>query len=205
MLSAPDPKLSQRQVCDQYDQLRTSIVDRLFTGMQRTVVSCAKCSYQSLTYNPFMTISLACKTSIDSAIREHLSEVKTDGQYKCDKCKRESKARVSHEFVRLPPFLLLHVKRFDDLLTKIDSKILYPSQMDLRQHIQPDTDLSLLGSTNYELIGLTVHQGTINAGHYIAYVKRENTWYQFNDERYRIESEREALSQQAYLLFYRQI
>lgn len=127
VFSAPDPKLSQRQVCEQYDQLRTSIVDRLFTGMQRTAVSCAKCSYQSLTYNPFMTISLACKTSVDSAIREHLSEVKTDGQYKCDKCKRESKARVSHEFVRLPPFLLLHVKRFDDLLTKINSKIMYPS------------------------------------------------------------------------------
>ena len=32
--------------------------------------------------------------------------------------------------------------------------------------------MSLLGHTEYDLIALTVHHGTINAGHYIAYVKR---------------------------------
>lgn len=67
-------------------------------------------------------------------------------------------------------------------------------------------DAKLLGNTKYELLGLTVHQGTINAGHYIAFVKRQDgKWYCFNDERIMVESESSALAQQAYLLFYKQL
>ena len=36
-------------------------------------------------------------------------------------------------------------------------------------------------STNYELIGLTVHIGTLEMGHYVAYSKRYGRWYLFND------------------------
>jgi ubiquitin C-terminal hydrolase len=49
-----------------------------------------------------------------------------------------------------------------------------------------------------------VHHGTINQGHYIAYVNREGTWYNFNDEYFSIVTEKEALSQEAYLMFYKQ-
>ena len=34
----------------------------------------------------------------------------------------------------------------------------------------------------YELFALTVHIGTLDMGHYIAYTKRYGKWFLFNDE-----------------------
>ena len=68
----------------------------------------------------------------------------------------------------------------------------------------PDADPDTLGVTDYSLFALTVHQGTINNGHYVAYAKRYNKWHNFNDEYYEAVSERVALGQEAYLLFYKQ-
>lgn len=99
---------------------------------------------------------------------------------------------MSHEFVRLPRYLLLHIKRFDDQFSKINNRISYPALLDIKTE---GGDKQLLGNTRYALMGLTVHQGTINAGHYIAYVKRRDKWYCFNDERILVESERSALGQ----------
>ncbi len=39
-------------------------------------------------------------------------------------------------------------------------------------------------TTKYELFGLTVHMGTLDMGHYIAFTKREGKWFLFNDENY---------------------
>ena len=79
-----------------------------------------------------MTMSLQYKTSLEEAIKEHLSEVKIDGNYKCEKCMKESKAKVSHEFVRLPKYLMFHIKRFDSIFNKIKSNMHYAANIDLK-------------------------------------------------------------------------
>ena len=38
------------------------------------------------------------------------------------------------------------------------------------------------GSLNYELFSLSVHMGTVQSGHYVAFAKRYGKWYLFNDE-----------------------
>ena len=38
------------------------------------------------------------------------------------------------------------------------------------------------GHLLYELFGLTVHIGTLDMGHYVAYSKRYGNWYLFDDE-----------------------
>ena len=78
-----------------------------------------------------MTVSLQYKSSLESAIYESLSECKTDGNYKCDKCHRESKAMISHDFVKLPHYLVFHVKRFDSIFNKIKSNMSYPAKLNL--------------------------------------------------------------------------
>ena len=57
--------------------------------------------------------------------------------------------------------------------------------------------------TQYELFAIIVHIGTLDMGHYIAYTKRYGKWYLFNDEEFEIVKESDALSQEAYILFYR--
>ncbi|MCQ2817555.1 MAG: hypothetical protein MJ252_09855 [archaeon] len=43
----------------------------------------------------------------------------------------------------------------------------------------------------------------MDSGHYYSYVKRGNNWYQCNDASVSSISERNALSENAYLLFFR--
>ena len=63
-----------------------------------------------------------------------------------------------------------------------------------------------VADTQYELFALTVHKGTLEGGHYIAYTKRTGgKWYLFNDETYELAKEADVLAQEAYLLFYRKV
>lgn len=78
-----------------------------------------------------MTMSLQYKSTLEKAIRDHLSEETIDGLYKCEKCKRESKAKVKYEFVKLPKYLILHIKRFDSMFNKIKSNLEYNKYLDL--------------------------------------------------------------------------
>jgi ubiquitin C-terminal hydrolase len=47
--------------------------------------------------------------------------------------------------------------------------------------------------------------GSLDMGHYIAYTKRHGKWYIFNDEDFDQVKEADALSQEAYLLFYKKV
>ncbi len=79
-----------------------------------------------------MTMSLQYKSTLESAIKENLMEVSVDGNYKCEKCLKVSKAKVSHDFVRLPKYFLFHIKRFDSIFNKIKSNMNYPALLDLK-------------------------------------------------------------------------
>lgn len=48
--------------------------------------------------------------------------------------------------------------------------------------------------TQYELFALTVHIGSLDKGHYVAYTKRNRKWYLFNDEDYEPVKELDALN-----------
>ena len=67
----------------------------------------------------------------------------------------------------------------------------------------PD-QLDRLEDEHYDLYGVCVHSGySTNSGHYFSYCKGEDQrWYECNDSLIGQASENEALSQEAYLLFY---
>lgn len=47
--------------------------------------------------------------------------------------------------------------------------------------------------TQFELFAIIVHVGTLEQGHYLAYTKRNQKWYLFNDEEFYVVKESEAL------------
>jgi len=65
-----DPKKSVKQICQEYYSLNPSIIDQTFSGIQKTIVTCNKCSYASVTFNPFMTQSLSCKSSLLKSLHD---------------------------------------------------------------------------------------------------------------------------------------
>jgi len=68
-----------------------------------------------------MTISLQYKSSLERCMYDYLSEEVIDGSYTCEKCKRNSNAKVRHELVKLPKIIIFHIKRFDSIFNKIKS------------------------------------------------------------------------------------
>lgn len=60
-------------------------------------------------------------------------------------------------------------------------------------------------STHYSLFAVIQHIGTLNFGHYTAYIKMlDSQWYKADDSTVTKVREKEALNQEAYILFYEQ-
>jgi ubiquitin carboxyl-terminal hydrolase 16/45 len=59
----------------------------------------------------------------------------------------------------------------------------------------------------YRLYGLSVHQGGIGGGHYIArvYAHTQRRWYHYSDSSGREVSLNEVLGSEAYVLFYERV
>jgi ubiquitin C-terminal hydrolase len=102
--------------------------------MQKTVVTCGKCNNKSITYNPFMTLSLAFESSIDKCITHFLKEDTLDSkdQYKCEKCNQNSKAKIKTELSKLPNILVFHLKRFTfPSMKKLKGIVRYNATIDM--------------------------------------------------------------------------
>jgi ubiquitin C-terminal hydrolase len=60
----------------------------------------------------------------------------------------------------------------------------FPMTFDADQYCVEAPLRDNLGDTRYDLYAVIVHQGRSDSGHYVAFVKRESQWYNFNDEYY---------------------
>lgn len=118
-------------VCREYYQANPSIISKLFSGIIQTVVTCGKCNYESLTCNPLITMSISPASELEACIQNHLASDKIDGTYTCERCKRESKAKVSSNLIKLPRYLVFHIKRFDASFKKISKTVRYPAKLDM--------------------------------------------------------------------------
>ena len=118
----------------EYDRSHPSIIDRLFSGMQKTIVTCGKCYKDSTTYNPFMTLSLPYENAIEKSLENFLKEesLSSTDKYKCEKCGKASSATIKTELCRLPEVLVFHLKRFTfPSMKKIKGKSKYYSYIDM--------------------------------------------------------------------------
>eukprot|EP00347_Sterkiella_histriomuscorum_P013357 403365027 len=170
-----DQSKSLDQILREYYRAHPSIVDRLFSGMQKTVVTCGKCQNQSNTYNPYMALSVQFEQNLQQSIQSFLKEDMLDNSDTFPKMK------------------------------KIKGMCQYPEHITMKE---PNLRSNSPGATEnvpYELFGLTIHIGSLEMGHYVAYSKRQGQWYKFNDEDVREVSQKEAFSQEAYLLFYQRV
>ncbi|KAF9113716.1 hypothetical protein BGX27_000930 [Mortierella sp. AM989] len=148
-----------------------------------------------------------------------------DNKYKCSSCDKHVDAIKRACIKELPQNLILHLKRFDyDMDTmrriKINDRFEFPTRLDMEPYtldyltrkeqaqeaaaVSPTTHLAG-GQENsatfqYNLVGVLVHTGTADSGHYYSYIKDRNIasmsgspsqftngdnshWYLFNDSK----------------------
>lgn len=139
--------------------------------------------------------------SLLAALQSFTNPEVLEGQnrYNCEKCGLS----VAHkQFVvdRPPAVLVLHLKRFE--ITMRGAR-----KLNTHVHVEEYLDLTpySLRPARYRLTAIIEHQGGLDAGHYVCYVRLGEQWYYASDSHTRASSLQEATRAQAYLVFYERL
>ncbi|GBP18137.1 Ubiquitin carboxyl-terminal hydrolase nonstop [Eumeta japonica] len=189
------------------------IIDQIFTGGLQSDVVCTACSGVSTTIDPFWDISLdvagpgslqACLERFTRA--EHLG---SGAKIKCSNCRayRESTKQLTLE--TLPIVASFHLKRFEhssQIDRKISTFVSFPAELDMTPFMSSHRRAVDAGADNnnapegvfednrYSLFAVVNHLGSLDAGHYTAYVRQmKGSWFKCDDHMITQASLREVL------------
>lgn len=205
-----------------------SLVVDFFQGQYRSRLECLTCHKTSTTYNTFMylTLPIPDKRSsvtlhqcLDAFVKEEVME-KSDA-WNCPNCKQLRKASKVLSLSRLPPVLLIHLKRFSikgHFTEKIETFVDFPLRgLDLTnymppplppgvgggQTLSPDDPRAQIPPYRYDLYGVTNHYGTLSSGHYTACISSRGGWLYCDDSRITPMEAQKVVDKRAYILFYK--
>jgi ubiquitin C-terminal hydrolase len=175
----------------------SSIISEEFLGMLCSTVLCLSCRNESFSYEPFTMLMLELTRRLETSISEFLNE-EVISNYKCEKCKKNTRIKKFFQFHQLPKGLVIQLKRFrfSNSPFKLDNKCEFGLTLDV---IDQEGDV-----LRYQLVAVGVHLGNVLGGHYFAYCVRDK-WYRFDDETVTEVDLGKVLSSQAYLLCYKLI
>ena len=180
-------------------------IKTIFNGETVSQVKCLRCGYCSNTFETYtgLTLDLLKNTTLINCLNSFfkVDKLAGDNQYQCSRCKKKVDAEKRYYLKKTPDNLIIHLKRFDNFRNKVSKPIEYEQSLSLKKYQQPN---AVGVKMNYELYGVVIHiGGTLNGGHYIAYIKNpEDKWCIMDDSRVSLNSNN-GESNGAYILFYR--
>ncbi|KAH7890898.1 hypothetical protein F5I97DRAFT_1975992 [Phlebopus sp. FC_14] len=234
-------KLPQQVASEQewqiYRMRNDSLIVDYFQGQFRNRMECLSCHHTSTTYNSFMYLSLPIppvrgpsKVSLESCLDAFVKEevLEKSEAWHCPKCKGLRKATKRLSLSRLPPILLIHLKRFSvkgPFTDKIETVVDFPLKaLDLTNYMPPPLPPSTLKSSvngtgpkadddprtqmppySYDLYAVTNHFGNLGNGHYTAFISSRGGWLYCDDSRVTITDAKEVVGRPAYVLYYKRI
>jgi len=162
-------------------------------------VKSKECSHISERLEPFSAIQcdIKGKSSLQESLQAYVDGevMEGDNKYKCSTCDRHVNAVKRACLQDIPDNLIFHLKRFDFNLrtmqrSKINDYFSFPHRIDMRPYkvehlMDPAEDIP---NDIFELVGILVHSGTAESGHYYSYVRERPsygkypTWVEFNDD-----------------------
>ncbi|KAG8184718.1 hypothetical protein JTE90_019322 [Oedothorax gibbosus] len=183
------------------------LVKTLFCGVVSNNVVSLDCPHISRTLEEFYT--LRCQVADMRNLFDSIDEITVkdtlegDNMYTCSQCGKKVRAEKRACLKKLPKILCFNMMRYTfsfvtNTKEKVNTHFSFPFQLDMsnymeknlipKQHIDKDN----LGADaedecyEYELIGVTVHTGNAEGGHYYSFIRERNIpgkdkWYLFND------------------------
>lgn len=184
-------------------QAETALPD-MFVGKTKTYVSCINVNYESSRIQDFWDIQLKVRgnKTLDDSFRDYIQVETLEGENKYDAGPPHGlqDAKKGELFESFPPVLHLHLMRFEydinrDAMMKINDRHAFPMEFDATPYLAEEADKS--EPWIYQLHGVLVHSGDLNAGHYYAFLKPEKDgfWYRFDDDRVTRATEKEVLDE----------
>ncbi|KAI9898253.1 hypothetical protein N3K66_006613 [Trichothecium roseum] len=181
-----------------------NVLPEMFCGKIKTYISCINVDYESSRIEDFWDIQLNVsgnKSLLDS-FQDYVQVEKMDGEnqyYAGDEYKLQD-ANKGVIFTSFPDVLHLQLKRFEydiqrDMMMKINDRYEFPEVFDAAPFLNDDSDRSEPWS--YQLHGVLVHSGDLNAGHYYAFLKpdKEGWFYKYDDDKVTKATRREVLEE----------
>ena len=181
-----------------------NLLPKMFSGNQRTYVSCINVDYESRRTEPFWDVQLNVSGNKDiaSSFKDYIQVEIMNGEnqyFAGDEFKLQD-AEKGVIFESFPDVLNLQLKRFQydiehDAMMKINDRYEFPETFDAAPYLAPEADKS--ESYIYQLHGVLVHSGDLNAGHYYAYIKptKDGWFYKYDDDRVTKATMREVLEE----------
>ena len=123
----------------------------------------------------------------------------------CPNCHRNRQLTKENHILSLPQVLIIHLKRFNmesSSRTKIETFVKYPLELNMNKFLSSSSTSSPHKKYMYDLIGVCLHSGSFERGHYTAYTKRSSRWFSFNDSFVEPISANDVVHRNAYILFY---
>ena len=150
-------------------------------------------------------ISLETSHSLYSLLDEFFEQEIIDFALKCEKCKQKTKHKKITKISQLPEILILSLQRFSHDYSSVNrAQVTFESDLDLSKYVDDDDGYLKQTPALYKLYGISNHTGSFNFGHYYAYIKVKEDWYEFNDSH--VYHHRLSFSSTtAYILFYQRI
>lgn len=181
------------------------VVEQFF-GQTMTTTICRNCKNKNARFEPWMML----KAPIDEAAgndqplsacidKAFDKEVLTD--YQCDHCNTRGQADLEHTVSKLPPVLIITLKRFDNRNNKIKTKInIDLDNTDMSKWIAFPSVSKHIKTTYTTFAAIEQHGGT-RGGHYISYAKHDGAWVCYDDQQITdIPSDR-VVNNDTYVLF----
>jgi len=151
-------------------------INELFEGEVMSIIQCKNVDVKSVKQEKFLEIQLMVKgmgniyDSLDYFIQ--VEELTGDNKYEADSFGKQDAEKYCL-FSKLPPILLIHLKRFEydyntDTNVKINDYCQYFDEIDLDKYMTENHDQE----TKYKLFSVLVHSGTgTGSGHYYAFIQ----------------------------------
>ncbi|KAL2152444.1 hypothetical protein VTH82DRAFT_5628 [Thermothelomyces myriococcoides] len=177
---------------------------QLFSGKIKTYISCINVPYESSRIEDFWDVQLnvSGNRNLQESFQDYIQVEKLDGenQYFAGDQYKLQDANKGVIFQSFPDVLHLQLKRFQydiqrDAMMKINDRYEFPEEFDVSPYLDKDADRS--EPWEYQLHGVLVHSGDLNAGHYYAFIKpnKEGWWYKYDDDKVTKATKREVLEE----------
>ena len=161
-----------------------SIIGDIFYNQIINIFTCV-CGFESYSFQKLLDIPLllpnkGLRISLSSLIKEYFKEEELEWSSKCENCKKPDLKHLKiTKFCILNEIVIFSLQRFDPVLSiKNNIRVSFDEVIDLKDYC--DIDL-YKENTKYRLLGTINHIGNINYGHYYAYIRIGENWYEFND------------------------
>ena len=160
----------------EYTKAKESFILRLFYGQIKSTLKCKACGEESATFDTFSNISLELPSiEIDHDYLSNCFNSYFHGEiisgWNCPRCKVPRDAIKKLDISKLPPVLIIHLKRFyaDSYSNcrKKTVKVDFPlTNLDMISYVAPKERANIRKAKTYNLYAVANHYGTLESGHY---------------------------------------